>query len=39
MFRVILPDGQLSEKLQLKQAKDMAETIAGKSRSKFTWHH
>jgi hypothetical protein len=40
MFRVILRDGQLlSEKLKLKQAKVMAETLAGKSRNKFTWHH
>jgi hypothetical protein len=39
MFRVILPDGQLSEKLKLKQAKDRAETIAGKPQNKFTWHH
>jgi hypothetical protein len=39
LFRVILPDGQLSEKLKLKQAKAMAETLAGKPRSNFTWHY
>jgi hypothetical protein len=39
MFRVILHGGGLSEKLNLKQAKEMAEASAGKPENKFTWHH